>query len=160
MSLIRFDCGPQPGGTLFADPLDLIRANEPDRVEQALARIEAARSANHWIAGHLSHELGHALALRSLHLMPAAREMPLILMGVFDKPRPAPSWPDHAGVAIGPARLLWTRNRYDEPIAAVRRHIAAGDTYQIILTFPTAAASPMTAAPDRNGRRRCARPHS
>ena len=137
--MIRFDAGPLPGGTLFADPLDLIRADNPEDAEQALARIEAARSAGRWLAGYLSYELGYALAPRLRRLMPAAREVPLILMGVFDAPRPAPPLPDHAGVVIGPARPLWTRDRYDRAIQAVHRYIAAGDTYQINLTFPMEA---------------------
>ena len=137
--MIRFDAGPLPGGTLFADPLDLIRADNPEDAEQALARIEAARSAGRWLAGYLSYELGYALAPQPRRLMPAAREVPLILMGVFDAPRPAPPLPDHAGVVIGPARPLWTRDRYDRAIQAVHRYIAAGDTYQINLTFPMKA---------------------
>ncbi|MDP5306400.1 aminodeoxychorismate synthase component I [Paracoccus spongiarum] len=133
---IRFDRGPLPAGTLFADPVAMIRADDPAEVPDALAAIEDARSAGRWIAGYLGYELGHALIPRLAPLMPAGRRMPLILMGVFAAPRPAPPFPDPRGVAVGAPRPLWSRARYDAALAEVHRLIEAGDTYQINLTFP------------------------
>lgn len=136
---VRFDRGPLAGGTLFADPQTVIRADTPAGVVPALAAIEAARARGCWLAGYLSYELGYALTPRLAHLMPARRQVPLILMGVFDAPRAAPALPDPSGVSIAPPRLLWDRDRYDRAIAAVHRYIEAGDTYQINLTFPLEA---------------------
>jgi para-aminobenzoate synthetase component 1 len=135
---IRFDHGPLPGGTLFAAPRMVIRADTAAGVAPALAAIEAARAQGHWVAGCLSYELGHALIPKLAPLMPAGRNHPLILMGVFDRPRPAPAWPDPAAV-IGPAHPLWSRARYDAAIAKARDYIAAGDCYQVNLTFPMQA---------------------
>ena len=137
--MIRFDRGPLPGGTLFAAPHMVIRADTASGVGPALAAIEAARAQGHWLAGYLSYELGHALIPKLAPLMPAERDCPLILMGVFDGPRPAPALSDLAGVRIGPARPLWTRARYDAAISAARDYIAAGDCYQVNLTFPMGA---------------------
>lgn len=139
MTLIRFDRGPFKDGTQFDSPLDLIRADDPFQVPGALAAIAAAQAAGHWVAGYLSYELGHVLTSRLHRLMPDDRDMPLILMGVFDAPRPAPPLPDPAAAVIGPVRPLWQRDRYDGAIARVHRYIEAGDTYQINLTFPTEA---------------------
>ncbi|MFC0199130.1 aminodeoxychorismate synthase component I [Paracoccus rhizosphaerae] len=137
--LIRFDAGPLAGGTLFAAPQAVIRADTSQGVGPALAAMQAAQARGCWLAGYLSYELGHALTPRLADLMPDDRQMPLILMGVFDGPRPAPPLPDPAGIAIGAARPLWDRARYDAAIAAVHEYIRSGDTYQINLTFPLEA---------------------
>ncbi|MBK4215426.1 aminodeoxychorismate synthase component I [Paracoccus caeni] len=133
---VRFDNGPIAGGTLFADPLDLIRAYTPDEVPAALARIEAAQADGRWLAGYFSYELGHVLTRKLAGLLPQDRAMPLILMGVFDAPQPASDLPGTEGVTISEAQPLWSRARYDRAIAAVHRYIEAGDCYQINLTFP------------------------
>ena len=100
---IRFDHGPLPGGTLFAAPRMVIRADTAAGVAPALAAIETARAQGHWVAGCLSYELGHALTPKLAPLMPAGRNHPLILMGVFDRPRPVPASP-RPGPARAPRR--------------------------------------------------------
>ncbi|WP_108500960.1 aminodeoxychorismate synthase component I [Paracoccus indicus] len=136
---VRFDHGPLGGATDFIAPQTVIRADTIAGVGPALAAMQAAQDRGAWLAGYLSYELGHAMSPRLAPLMPGDRQMPLILMGVFDRPRPADPLPDRAGVSIGPARPLWDRARYDAAIAAVHDYITAGDTYQINLTFPMEA---------------------
>ena len=136
---VRFDTGPLGDGTLFAAPETVIRADTPEGVGPALAAMQAAQSRGRWLAGYLSYELGHALTPRLFHLMPPNRRLPLILMGVFDAPRPAPPLPAPDGVRIGVPKPLWDRARYDRALAAVHRYIESGDTYQINLTFPLEA---------------------
>lgn len=140
MSLIRFDRGPLGDGTLFSRPRRLVRADTPAEIPDALAAIADAQACGAWVAGCLSYELGYALDPRLSGLLPGHRDMPLILMGIFDAPRAAPVLPDPGGAWIGPVRPLWSRHRYDQAIGAVRDYIAAGDTYQINLTFPAEAA--------------------
>ncbi|MFV0383903.1 aminodeoxychorismate synthase component I [Paracoccus sp. (in: a-proteobacteria)] len=138
---VRFDRGPLPGGTLFAAPQQVIRADTPAGVIPALAAMQAAQARGCWLAGYFSYELGYALIPKLAPLMPAVRQVPLILMGVFDaSPRPAPALPDPAGADIGAPRPLWPRDRYDRAIATVHRYIRAGDCYQVNLTFPMEAA--------------------
>nr|WP_206692759.1 aminodeoxychorismate synthase component I [Paracoccus sp. NBH48] len=126
-------------GTLFRAPKAIIRADSAAGVGPALAAMQAATERGCWLAGYLSYELGHALIPRLAGLMPADRQMPLILMGVFDGPHPADPLPSTDGVAIGAVRPLWDRARYDAAIAAVHGLIESGDTYQINLTFPLQA---------------------
>lgn len=135
---VRFDTGPLGQGTIFAAPQAVIRADTPQGVGPALAAMQVATARGQWLAGYLSYELGHALTPRLAELMPADRVMPLILMGVFDAPRPAPPLPEPGG-RIGAVRPLWDRARYDAAIAAVHRLIESGDTYQTNLTFPIEA---------------------
>ena len=68
--------------------------------------MQAATERGCWLAGYLSYELGHALIPRLAGLMPAKRQMPLILMGVFDGPHLADPLPSPDGVAIGAVRPL------------------------------------------------------
>lgn len=136
---VRFDQGPLSGGTLFQHPHDLIRADHPEEIGTAFGRIAAAQAQGFWLAGYFSYELGHALTPRLHHLMPNDRAMPLILMGVFDAPLPAPPLPRKPEVHIEAPRPLWSRRRYDRAIDAVRQYIEAGDCYQINLTFPMQA---------------------
>ncbi|TRW96712.1 aminodeoxychorismate synthase component I [Paracoccus sp. M683] len=142
---VRFDTGPLGQGTLFADPLDLIRADHADQVDAAFAAIEAARQAGHWLAGYFAYELGYALTPRLASLMPPDRDLPLILMGVFDAPQPAPPLPSGRAVRLSPPEPLWPKARHHAAVQAVHDYIEAGDTYQVNLTFPmalTAKGSP------------------
>lgn len=133
--MIRFDHGPVPGGTLFDTPQTIIRADTPAGIVPALAAMQAAQARGMWLAGYVAYEVGHALNPRLAGLsLPS--DMPLILMGVFDRPRPAPSLPDSSLASTGTPRPLWSRERYDRAIAAVHSYIQAGDCYQINLTFP------------------------
>lgn len=136
---IRFDQGPLHGGTLFTAPQTVIRADTVAGVIPALAAMEAARARGYWLAGYFSYELGYALTPRLAPLMPINRDVPLILMGVFDGPRPAPALPDAADVEISPAHPLWSRVKYDDAIAVAHQYIEAGDCYQVNLTFPMEA---------------------
>nr|WP_241865496.1 aminodeoxychorismate synthase component I [Paracoccus salsus] len=124
---------------MFSAPQTVIRADTPAGVAPALAAIQAARLRGCWLAGYLSYELGYALTTRLAPLMPGSRDVPLILMGVFDQPRPAPALPQPVGVSISAPRADWSRDRYDRAVAAVHRYIEAGDSYQINLTFPMQA---------------------
>lgn len=135
---IRFDYGPLAGGTLFTAPQTVIRADTAAGVVPALAAIEAARARGCWLAGYFSYELGYALTPRLAPLMPANRDVPLILMGVFDKPRPASAVPTD-DVTVTAPRPLWSREAYDTALAAVHRYLEAGDCYQVNLTFPMEA---------------------
>ena len=54
----------------------------------------AARAAGKWLAGMLSYELGYAFSAKLAPLMPEAREVPLLLFGVYDAPKaPQPDAP-------------------------------------------------------------------
>lgn len=134
-SLYLDDTAPDGRTLLFADPRDWICIRDPAEVPAALARIDAAVAAGHWVAGSFAFELGFLLEPK---LAPAFRDSPdpLICVGLYDAPRPAP-FPDIAGEArIGPAVAAWDEAAYAAAFARVQDYIAAGDVYQINLTFP------------------------
>ena len=85
---IRFDQGPMGAGTCFDQPLRMIRADGPEEVPAALAALDAARDAGHWLAGYASYELGYALEPKLAGRMPEERRLPLICFGVYEEPLP------------------------------------------------------------------------
>ncbi len=137
---IRFDNGPSTGAALFSAPLELIRADLPGDVRPALAALDAARAAGHWVAGYASYEMGYALEPRLSHLLHEAergrRRLPLLHFGVYRAPAGAdvPLWAGDAGV--GEISPRWEATRYAEAFDRVKAYIGAGDIYQANLTFP------------------------
>nr|WP_254604192.1 aminodeoxychorismate synthase component I [Leisingera sp. ANG59] len=138
----------------------MIRADGPEEVSAALAALDAARDAGHWLAGYASYELGYALEPKLAGRMPTDRRLPLICFGVYEEPLPqdaqgsarpdeeeakrpprggrdgrCPAYqPGDAGLeGITPR---WTYERYAEAFTEVNRNIGKGDIYQANLTFP------------------------
>ncbi len=134
--MILCDFGPLPGTTLFAEPRRLIVARTARDVAPALAQADAARAGGHWLAGYLSYEAGYALEPRLHALMPdTPADTPLLALGVYDTPQPAPAAPP-APVSLTPLRPAIARAAYAAAFHAVKAYIAAGDCYQVNLTFP------------------------
>ena len=133
---IRFDNGPFGAAAQFEAPLELIHAERPHEVRPALAALDRARSAGHWVAGYASYELGYALEPRLEHKLPTHRRLPLLQFGVYRAPVQAdvPLWAGDAGVGDSTAR--WSAARYRQAFDTVKAYIGAGDIYQANLTFP------------------------
>lgn len=132
--MILCDFGPLPGTTLFTDPRALIVARTANQVAPALATADAARAAGHWIAGYLSYEAGYALE-PGLRALMRDSDTPLVALGVYDAPHSAPA-PAPQAVSLTPLRPAVTRAAYARAFDTVKAYIAAGDCYQINLTFP------------------------
>ena len=134
--MILCDFGPLPGTTLFADPRALIVAQTPDQVMPALAAADLARRQGHWVAGYLSYEAGFALEPK-LRVPGTVTDTPLVAFGVYDAPQPAPNpEPTATPARLTPLRPAVSRAAYARAFDTVKAYIAAGDCYQINLTFP------------------------
>lgn len=136
---IRFDQGPRGPGDWFRDPLRLIRAESADDVDAALAELDAAQAAGHWLAGYCSYELGYALEPRLAALMPEGRQLPLLCIGVYGAPGQGELSSGAAG--FGAFRPDWDRAQYRQAFDRVHTLIRAGDIYQANLTFPLRATA-------------------
>jgi aminodeoxychorismate synthase component I len=124
-------------GTLhFAAPRGIVAAFCPEEVAPALAALRRASREGLWAAGYLAYECGLALEPRLRPLLCAARA-PLLKFGLFDAPA-TPSAPLAEPTGIADLRPLWTFEDYRRRFEACRDYIAAGDVYQINLTFPLA----------------------
>lgn len=141
---VLFDQGPLAGGTLFARPVRVIRAEAPAEVPAALAAMQAAREAGQWLAGMASYELGYLFSSKLRDLLPGTRDVPLLEFGVFEGPEAAGPLLTQAAEEAGAAQLSAPEPEvdfaaYSAAFTRVKDYIAAGDIYQANLTFPMRA---------------------
>jgi para-aminobenzoate synthetase/4-amino-4-deoxychorismate lyase len=133
----------RPGGRamLFRDPIDWIEVTDPADVPAALARIDRAVVQGHWVAGAFAFELGYLLEpkLRS-RFRPSPD--PLIAVGIYKPPQHGRGAELTGQImagrscTIGPPGPALTLTGYQPLFDLVRDYIAAGDVYQVNLTFP------------------------
>ncbi len=139
--MILCESGPEGGPALFAGALDHVVADDASAVAPALARLDQLRAQGLWIAGYAAYEAGLALEPRLAALMPDRRDGPLLAFGAYAAPQDAGAVlaqaADQAGAArLAPRHPLISRADYGAAFAKVADYIAAGDCYQINLTFP------------------------
>jgi para-aminobenzoate synthetase / 4-amino-4-deoxychorismate lyase len=129
----RFDdlTGAEPSFRLVS-PVGVLEAGRPEEVAGVLASADAAAARGLWVAGFVGYEaapgLDPALAVR------ARRNdgPPLAWFAMFEgrQETALPEPPEEP-----PPAAAWTpsvpRARYDDAIARIHEHIAAGDTYQV-----------------------------
>ncbi|PZQ95968.1 MAG: aminodeoxychorismate synthase component I [Cereibacter sphaeroides] len=142
--MILCEYGPLGVPAVFDRPQAVVTADSAGDLPGAFAALDAARARGAWIAGYVTYETGLALEPRLAPLMPGRLPGPLLAMGIFGGPQDAGSVLAQAGAMAGMARLtapepMVTRAAYDAAIARVLDYIAAGDCYQVNLTFPMEA---------------------
>lgn len=128
---------------LYTEPQEIVRADMPEEVPEALARLEGAAGRGLHAAGFFGYELGYVLEPRLAHLMPAVRTVPLIWFGLFKAPRIMSGAEVQAWLAARTSdtpRLTaithsWDAPAYEERFSKVAEYIRAGDVYQINLTL-------------------------
>ena len=142
--MILCENGPDATPVLFDRAREVVVVWHPADLLPALAWLDHARAMGHWIAGYVAYEAGYGLEPKLAHLMPEGREGPLLAFGVFADPV-------GADAAMAKARLeardvimtepapLVTQTAYNAAFARIAAYIAAGDCYQINLTFPMQA---------------------
>jgi para-aminobenzoate synthetase/4-amino-4-deoxychorismate lyase len=133
----------RPGGRswLYRDPIDWIEAHDPAAAAVALRRIDAAIAGGLWVAGGFAFELGYLLEPKLRPLYRPGPD-PLIAVGVY-RAREAVDGAA-AFAALGEGRAcdfgaplpFWTEDQYGAVFRRVRDYIAAGDIYQLNLTWP------------------------
>jgi para-aminobenzoate synthetase/4-amino-4-deoxychorismate lyase len=125
------NCLIQHGGEWlrFSDPVEVLTARTPDEVFQCLEKIETSGL---WAAGFVSYEAAGAFDSALKTHPPGA--LPLLQFGLFHPPSP-----EGSGVTgtyeLGEWVPSVSRSEYAKAIAAIKEHIAAGDTYQVNYTF-------------------------
>ncbi|MGV8853394.1 MAG: aminodeoxychorismate synthase component I [Devosia sp.] len=129
---------------LFADPSSVLQAHDAAGLRTALSQLEAAQKEGLWAAGYLTYEAGLAFEERLAQRLPAASPAPLLWFGLYDAPRRLSGAAVKAhldglvGTATGRARDIvpsLTLNQYAAAFERVKALIAAGDAYQVNLTF-------------------------
>lgn len=128
--------------TLFAEPQDIIVANEADEFLPALARMQEARDAGKYLAGYISYEAGHLFEPKLAPLAEGNRKVPFLCFGVFAAPlhdglaeaKPLKSMePDDFLTDLKP---IWAFEEYERQFNKLHQHLRQGDCYQANLTMP------------------------
>jgi len=128
---------------LFETPERVICARNTCETDAALAEIDAALAEGKCLAGFFSYELGYALEARLHSLMPNMQEVPLQWMGVFKEYRKFTRPQTNAWLqsrargdyVLSLPRPEWDLPRYAAAFDRLKAYIAAGDLYQLNLTF-------------------------
>ncbi len=131
--MILLEHGPQ-GAAVFKGARGMVVARAAGEVLPALQALDAARARGHWVAGWMAYEAGYALEPKLARLMPPGGA-PLLAFGIYVGPAPA-DLPGRARAAVAPLRPLVDWPAYAAAMARLKAYIAAGDCYQINLTFP------------------------
>ena len=142
--MILLEHGPTGAPVVFAAPSRVIVAHRAAEVAPALAAAERARAKGAWIAGSIAYEAGFALEPKLARLMPRRRPGPLVALGIFDAPGAADAVLAQAAeegrtTAMTAPEPAIGRRAYGNAARKVFDYIAAGDCYQVNLTFPMAA---------------------
>jgi para-aminobenzoate synthetase/4-amino-4-deoxychorismate lyase len=123
---------------LYADPVEIIRADSLDQVRPALEMLRGAPARGLDAAGYISYEAGATLEPAASGHAGAA---PLVWFGLFNDHTEISAdqvpglLPDPAGAWAGAPRPEILRSDYDAALGQVLDYIAAGDIYQANLTF-------------------------
>ena len=139
--MILVEHGPNGQAALFAGALGVVMAWQAGDLAQALADLDAARARGHWVAGWVAYEAGYAMEPRLAGLMPKLAG-PLLCFGIYDHPQDASpvlaqaAAEGRVGVSLDPAVPMISHAQYATAFDQVKAYIAAGDCYQINLTFP------------------------
>jgi para-aminobenzoate synthetase/4-amino-4-deoxychorismate lyase len=118
----------------FSRPTRIITATESARVGDALRQVDDAVRSGNYAAGFVTYEAAGAFGLA---VRDADAGLPLVAFGIFDPERVEPLHrPPRGGeVRVGEWTPSMTHDEYLRGVAAIKRSIQAGDTYQINFTF-------------------------
>jgi len=134
---VRFDTA---GGRSFAlaGEEEVLIARRISEVPALLRRIEAAAAAGAHAAGFVSYEAAPAFD-DALRVHPPDVHLPLARFSLFRERTEPPPLPAAADDPAPDWRAAIREEDYVETVARIRELIAAGDTYQVNLTFPLIA---------------------
>ncbi len=138
---------PTPGDVLlcsrsetlrYRNPVKVLRADSIAEIEPALVAIRAGVESGLHAAGFLSYEAAPAFdAAFAVHDAP---DGPLLWFGLYESAERLTEPPPANGAwSIGDWTPAWSREAFTSAVESVRALIAAGDTYQVNLTFPLRA---------------------
>ncbi len=120
----------------FEDPLVTLVAWKLHDVTAVIAEAEKHAERGSWVVGYLSYDAGPAFdrAIQSHR----NERVPLAVFGVYDQAIDDPL--DSDFFSCGPWTDSLTPAEYQSGVGLVKEHIAAGDTYQVNLTYRRTAA--------------------
>jgi para-aminobenzoate synthetase/4-amino-4-deoxychorismate lyase len=139
--LLHDNLNPDGQNLLFENAREVLVAHTVEEATHALARMAEAGRQGLWAAGYLAYELGFLFEERLEPLLPARSKTPLLWLGLYDAPkRLAADEVAHllsaaAAGRAGPVTPALVLGDYERAFERVKALIAAGDCYQVNLTF-------------------------
>lgn len=133
--LLHDNLSPHGQSRLFADPVEVLVAHDAITARAALSRIAGAARDGLWAAGYFAYDLGFLFEERLERYMPRRSDTPLLWFGLYRAPKPfagLPETPDGTAENLAPGLSF---SQYEKAFQAVKAYIAAGDVYQVNLTF-------------------------
>ncbi|MDZ7906732.1 MAG: aminodeoxychorismate synthase component I [Cypionkella sp.] len=142
--MIYLEDGPNGTPALFDAPQRVVMAYDLADVPAALAHLDRARADGAWVAGYIAYEAGYAFEPRLFDLAPDLGGRPLLAFGIYDGPQDGRAVAASAAKAAGEVQVsvpvpAIEQQDYTRAFDTVMGYIAAGDCYQINLTFPMTA---------------------
>ncbi|HET7846334.1 MAG TPA: aminodeoxychorismate synthase component I, partial [Acidimicrobiia bacterium] len=123
------------GARHFAEPVRTLSATTLAEVLPVLRRAEAEAEAGAWVAGFVSYQAAPAFTPQlRVRAAPEESEMPLAWFGVYEGSGPAP--PPVGDFQLGAWTAGLSESEHATRVRTIREAIAAGDSYQVNLTFP------------------------
>ncbi len=124
-------------GLWFEHPCEEVVCVNQESLYACLARLDKLRVDGYYLAGCLSYEAGYVL--QGLTHLLASCDFPLLHFFAFEKVQPLVSAEVDAllgndEVSVENLKLNLNGSEYADQFSAVKRHITAGDTYQVNLT--------------------------
>jgi para-aminobenzoate synthetase/4-amino-4-deoxychorismate lyase len=130
----------------FAGPRRVLTADSPAEVPTLVKAIEEVTDSGGYVAGYLSYEAGFPFVDLDA---PSSREAPAAWFGVYDRPQVVAPAEVDAGLAslegravVKAGNLGVDQSTYTAAVERIRRHIQAGDVYQINYTAPFRFSAP------------------
>ncbi len=119
----------------FHSPRELISAASPDDVPAVLRQVETrVEEEGLYAAGFLTYEAAAAFD-PACHVFPPG-DLPLAWFGLFDPPVQVPVPTTSAEPKPLAWQPSWTEDAFTRAVTRIHAAIAAGETYQVNLTFP------------------------
>ena len=118
----------------FSDPDRVIIARTPEDVRRVLAEVDDVSRRGLYAAGFVGYEAAAAFGLPA---RPPGAGLPLACFGVFspENVETLARFPVEGMAEVGAWQPSLSHEHYLKAIARIKERIAAGDTYQINLTF-------------------------
>jgi para-aminobenzoate synthetase/4-amino-4-deoxychorismate lyase len=131
----RFDDLRTGEALLCPPPSEILTAVRPDEVADVLQQVHDATEGGSWAFGYVAYEAAAGLDAQLPGGSASPGDPPLVWFGLCDEPaRVASLAPPPAAQQTAPWRPDWTDDEHARAVAAVREHIAAGETYQCNVT--------------------------
>jgi len=142
--LLQDQLTPKGESLLFAQPVEVLEAFTPADALAALDRIEAAKATGFWVAGYMAYELGFLFEDRLRKFLPERSDKRLLWLGLYKGPERLSA---STAVTYLEAKTAGLTGRvcnltldmdaahYQRAFNTIKEHIAAGDAYQVNLTF-------------------------